>query len=48
MKLKPKHRREIIRSINVAIVNFYEDGQAQHLLRVSRMIANLNGARWPE
>ncbi len=48
MKLNAKQRRDVIRSINAAIVEFYEDGYTGRLLRISRMIANLNGTAWPE
>lgn len=52
MKLKPIQRRDIIRSINLALAEEKETlyggvDQAKLLLRVSRMIANLNGRKWP-
>lgn len=48
MKLSQKKRREVIRSINAAIADFNDDGKAEHLRRISRMVANLNGVAWPE
>ena len=55
MKLNPKQRREVIRSINVALAEYNESAaNGQHpargmrMIRISRMIANLNGVDWPQ
>ena len=55
MKLKPAQRRAIKHSLAMALNNHRESIRsglheiaALELVRVSRMIANLNGAKWPE
>jgi hypothetical protein len=47
MKLKENQRREVIRTINQEFGGYRKDSESRHLLRISRMIANLNGVRWP-
>jgi len=59
-RLSPKARREVVRSLNTAISDYNHEAHmygrftiptpppTSHLVRISRMIANLNGVAWPE
>lgn len=54
MQLTEKRREEVIRAINAALQEYRDAASnGQHpargyrMVRISRMIANLNGVAWP-